>query len=374
MSRCLDTRFQTTIFSQSVSTSGDCAYTNGSSIARIISLLPVVRRAKGVTASLNDGAFDTFVSERLGRFDLFHGVTGQCLKSIQRAKKLGAATILDSVTFHIDDFGEAQDRECAKFGIQPAVIERARERMRGEYECADAIRVMSTRARDSFVSRGIPESKVCVVPPFFNIDEFPLSKRSDAMFRVSFVGLIEPWKGFHYLIEAFQNLRLPDSELVIWGGTGSRAVRRYMDAATARTPNVILRPVEVRSVGYGNVYGDTSVLVLPSLADGFGFVVAEAMACGVPAIVTEKTGAADLIEDGVSGYIIPAGDSSAIAERLEYLKRYPKRLESMGSAARIAVAAYTLNATRRYYDACLSKLSIRSHPRIQMEVASDQPT
>jgi glycosyltransferase involved in cell wall biosynthesis len=98
-----------------------------------------------------------------------------------------------------------------------------------------------------------------------------------------------------------------------------------------------VRPVEVRKAGYGEVYGKTSVLVHPSLADGFSYAVVEAMACGVPVIVTDNTGAADLVEDGVNGYVVPTADARAIAERLEYLHRHPEVLPRMGEQAREAV-------------------------------------
>jgi glycosyltransferase involved in cell wall biosynthesis len=77
-----------------------------------------------------------------------------------------------------------------------------------------------------------------------------------------------------------------------------------------------------------------SVLVHPSLADGFSYAVAEAMACGLPVIVSDNTGAADLVEDGVQGYVVPTGDAHAIAERLHHLHSHPELLAQMGARAR----------------------------------------
>ncbi len=94
------------------------------------------------------------------------------------------------------------------------------------------------------------------------------------------------------MVEAFDRLRLPESELILWGGCGSRPVTNYMNAKMASNPAIKLRPVEIRKAGLDEVYGRASVLVLPSLADGFGYVVGEAMASGLPVIATTKTGAA----------------------------------------------------------------------------------
>jgi glycosyltransferase involved in cell wall biosynthesis len=108
-----------------------------------------------------------------------------------------------------------------------------------------------------------------------------------------------------------------------------------------RNPRIFLRPVEVRTVGFAQVYGGMSVLVHPSLADGYAYVVAEAMACGVPVIVTSNTGASDLVVDGENGFIVAPGDAAAITDRLQLLARDRERVRRMGTAARAAVARLT---------------------------------
>jgi glycosyltransferase involved in cell wall biosynthesis len=150
---------------------------------------------------------------------------------------------------------------------------------------------------------------------------------------VSYVGMLEPWKGFHYLVDAFNSLDLPESELILWAGTGSRAVSEYFHRKMQQNPRIQLRPVVVRN-SYGEVYGKSSVLVHPSLSDGFGYVVGEAMASGIPVIVTENTGAADLVVDGKNGYIVPVRDAEAIRERLAHLAAHPAVLKEMGRQAR----------------------------------------
>jgi glycosyltransferase involved in cell wall biosynthesis len=174
---------------------------------------------------------------------------------------------------------------------------------------------------------------------------------------VSFVGLLEPWKGFHHLIAAFDLLRLPDSELILWGGPGSPPVNRFLRAAIARNPAIVVHPVEVRQIGYGEVYARSSVFVHPSLSDGFGYTVLEAMASGLPVIVTDGTGAADLIVDGHNGYVVPGGQSDPIAERLEHLYHNPALMRRMGEAARRTAADLTLERFRRLYVARLQALA-----------------
>jgi glycosyltransferase involved in cell wall biosynthesis len=82
-----------------------------------------------------------------------------------------------------------------------------------------------------------------------------------------------------------------------------------------------------------DLYSQASVLVLPSVEDGFGLVIGQAMACGVPVIATTNTGGPDLITDGVDGFIVPVRDAGAIRERLEHLYRNPDIRVAMGRAA-----------------------------------------
>jgi glycosyltransferase involved in cell wall biosynthesis len=89
------------------------------------------------------------------------------------------------------------------------------------------------------------------------------------------------------------------------------------------------------------LYSDCSVFVLPSLADSFSLATLEAMACGLPVIVSENTGAADLIENGREGFVVPIRDARCLAQRLEQLYLDRDRVEAMGKAARQAALRMT---------------------------------
>jgi glycosyltransferase involved in cell wall biosynthesis len=246
-------------------------------------------------------------------------------------------TVLDVVNTHVDDFRSHVERESRKFGLKGNIGPAMYQRILQEYRTADVVRVMSERSRRTFLSRGFPEEKLVVASPPMDVAEFPQAVFKQGVFRVGFVGLIEPWKGFHYLLEAWESLRPKHAELVLWGGPGSRAATNMIREFQARDTSLIVKPEEVRRVGYAEVYGKMSVLVHPSMADGFSYSVVEAMASGVPVIVTDNTGAADLVEDGVNGYVVPIADVRALQERLEHLHRHPELLPAMGARARETV-------------------------------------
>jgi glycosyltransferase involved in cell wall biosynthesis len=83
----------------------------------------------------------------------------------------------------------------------------------------------------------------------------------------------------------------------------------------------------------GEVYSQGSVLVVPSIQEGLALVQAQAMACGLPVVATENSGAEDLFSDGVEGFIVPPRDPDAIRERILFLHARPAVCAEMGRAA-----------------------------------------
>src|SRR6185312_4508217 len=119
----------------------------------------------------------------------------------------------------------------------------------------------------------------------------------------------------------------------------TRHVRRYSDALRAR-----LSPAAAARVRFlGTVplpaliraYRMSDLLVLPSIwQESYGLPVAEAMACGVPVLASASGGVPELIEDGVTGQLVPRLDTQALARALREMAADPARLREMGRAAR----------------------------------------
>jgi glycosyltransferase involved in cell wall biosynthesis len=128
---------------------------------------------------------------------------------------------------------------------------------------------------------------------------------------VLFAGSITQRKGVKYLLEAIKQLDSPMLELVMVGDIvgNSAALEAYKGY--------------FRSVGYVShellaaYFGMSDVLVLPSIYDAFGLVALEAMAAGLPVIVSEHTAAgSDVVRDGIDGFVIPIRDIGALKDRL----------------------------------------------------------
>jgi glycosyltransferase involved in cell wall biosynthesis len=131
-------------------------------------------------------------------------------------------------------------------------------------------------------------------------------------------------KGIALLLEAFDRLSVSNVEPVsnvelrIVGGWSTRSVRRRIQSRMRKDPRITVQPGDPLPV-----LQKADVFVHPSYEDGFGYAPMEALACGVPVVVTEDTGMKEYVRDGVNGFIVPTGSVDAIVAALENLIRSP---------------------------------------------------
>jgi glycosyltransferase involved in cell wall biosynthesis len=203
-------------------------------------------------------------------------------------------------------------------------------------DLADVIFVLSSHHRQTFEQSGVDPSKLVIAPPGIDVNLFhPLPRLRHDRFTVGFVGQIGQRKGLSYLIDAVSRSGVPDADLVLVGPV----IGTFAPWATA--PGVHHLPSQGR-LALPAIYATFDVFALPSLVEGFGLTALEAMACGVPTIVSEHTFASDVITDGVDGYIVPIRNPEAIAERIRYLHDNPAERQRMGEAARQRALGFSL--------------------------------
>ena len=118
----------------------------------------------------------------------------------------------------------------------------------------------------------------------------------DNTFRLLYLAFTTPLKGLHYLLDAWEQAKLPNAELLIVGGFSSMPseLREWYESRIRKNPSIVLAPGTDEPEKY---YWQSSAFVFPTLTEGFGKVTLEAMACGIPVITTEH--AAGIVEDGV---------------------------------------------------------------------------
>lgn len=283
-----------------------------------------------------DRVHDLF-SRRLARFvppdsDVFIGLSSFCLQAIEHAKGYGQITIVDHGSLHQRTERRLLEEEGRLHNLPMDLApEWIIEKEGLEFHVADRVMVLSQAAKRSLIEEGIGAEKIFVNPCGVELSQFsPAEKKQDDVFRIIYCGNISPRKGVHYLLQAFAELNLDNAELWLIGSAPSPSFGRLI--AQHKSAKVRFLGTFPQS-GLRQIYTKGSVFVLPSLADGFGMVVPQAMACGLPVIVTRNVGAADIVTEGVDGYIVPIRDVSVLKEKIRILYEQSAVRQQMSLAA-----------------------------------------
>ena len=283
--------------------------------------------------------------------DLFHGWSGSSLRSLRYCRGEGITSFMENPAPHVRHGEEIISAEYDALGIRwkktpelfPGFFGFSPGDQQEEYDTAGYLILESEFTRDTFLAQGFPAGKLVLLPRGVDTVRFrPLeAPRPDRPFRVVFFGPLGVRKGTRYLLDAWSKLKLRDAELVMLGSVQAD-LQSVVERIAAADPTI-------RLVGfvkdYVRFYHDSSVFVLPSLSEGSAKTTYEAMACGLPVIVTPNAGS--VARDGEDGFLVPPKDSEALQEKL--LKLYEDRgmRETMGRNARKRIEMFTWDAHRK---------------------------
>ncbi len=202
----------------------------------------------------------------------------------------------------------------------------------------------SSFTRRSLIENGAPASAIRVVPYGVDLGRFrpDPSRRATpgAKLRLLFVGRINQRKGVKYLLEALRLLKSDQIELTICGRVvdGLELFKPFADRVTIR-PSVSLSELQA-------AYQSADLFVFPSVAEGFGQVLLEALASGLPILSTTHTAAPDLIDEGVEGFIVEPRRPDLIAEKIDWAVEHRTELAIMGERARERATQFTAERFR----------------------------
>jgi starch synthase len=286
---------------------------------------------------LRDVAFDRWVARRQIRAcdaQGFWGFQGSCHDSLAAARARGLLAVAEFATGHVvaaERILAAEAERCPEWADSlnncgfPAWY---RRRLEAEPHRADVCVVASSFSRATLEEAGVPAERIRLLPLGADVRRIEFAPRpARGPFRVLFVGSVGQRKGIKYLLDAYERVRSANTRLVVAGpmvGSG-RAFEAYRPHAEY-----------LGRVDQARVFAEMArshVLVLPSLFEGFGLVMVEAMAAGLPVIGSTHSAAPDIIEDGVSGYVVRPDDVDALSDRLMSLARDRDLVGEMGRRA-----------------------------------------
>ncbi len=218
------------------------------------------------------------------------------------------------------------------------------DRLVAETQMAKQFLVASSFTRNTLIENGTPPESVHLIPYGVDLQRFvpPENPRGiSGPLRLLFVGTITQRKGIKYLLEALRLLGEAPVELTVCG--------RVVDDLA------IFKPFEKQvkilpSASFPELlaaYRAADLFVFPSVAEGFGHVLLEALASGLPIVSTTHTAAPDLIEDGREGFVIEPRRPDLIASRIEWATQNRHQLREMQVAARTRAEQFTWERFRR---------------------------
>ena len=257
---------------------------------------------------------------------IYHGFIDSGLGSLKIARARGLATVLEITLPPSARVMVAQElRRLGRTDVQmPNLsVELA------EINTADYLVAQSTFGVTYLIEQGVPAHRIFLLPLGVDTARFhPLgAPRPEPPFRGLFVGHLSVRKGLHHLLQAWSELDLPQAELVLVGNP----VDKHGAALLERYRGTYRRLGFVTHERLPEVYRDCDIFVFPSLAEGGALVISEALASGLPCVVSAN--APSVLRDGLEGCIVPVGDVAALKERI--LRLYSDR----ALRARMAAAA-----------------------------------
>lgn len=257
-----------------------------------------------------------------------HGFVDSCSRFLASARRQGATTVLEMA---LPPWGEEIIApEYERLGYRYPRNRQIREHQ-AEIDQADYVVAQNAFSVDWLQAHGVTSDRIALLPVGvdtvrFQPDNNP-DRDPDRPFRAIFVGHQSIRKGLHILLDAWRDLALDNAELLLVGPiTDDIGERLHEEYAGIFTYVGMTQPDRL-----AELYRSADLLVCPSLFEGGPMVVLEAMASGIPCVVSSS--ACSVVRDGTDGIIVPVADSKALAHAIGTLYNDRPMIERMGIAA-----------------------------------------
>jgi glycosyltransferase involved in cell wall biosynthesis len=276
-------------------------------------LTPLMRFSPAWRMWAGSVRFDAAAARRLPAAEHLIAFNGTALGQFRAARRAGFDSVgLMSANSHIRRVIRQHERAYRQYPLERPWATRLVARNLAEYGQADRIHVASRYVWESFMQEGFSEEVLSMFPltpdPRFRPGS---AAGGSSTFDVVYCGSLLVHKGVPLLLDAVRRLPYPDLRLVLVGGWKTRSMRRFIERACAEDPRIAVSPGDPLAHLQA-----ARLCVHPAYEDGFAYAPAEALACGVPVIVSEDTGMKELLDAPGSGMVVPTGDLDALTEAI----------------------------------------------------------
>lgn len=271
---------------------------------------------------------DYIVARRLerlvGQVDVVHAWPLGAQRTLETAARLGIPTVLERPNAHTGFAYDVVAKECARIGVQlphnyeHAFNAKALQREELEYSRAFRILCASEFSRSTFIDKGFPPSQLARHTYGFDEQQFypaPTRRSKEKGLSVLFAGLCAVRKGLHFALEAWLK---SDASLRGTFSIAGEFLPSYKDKLHPMLTHPSVRVLGQRQ-DLPSLMRDSDILVLPSIEEGFGLVVAEAIGSGCVPLVSNAC--TEVCEHMRNGLVHRVGDVSALAQQFSLLDR-----------------------------------------------------
>ena len=289
---------------------------------------------------IRDRLHDAWVCHRVKKQQpyILIGSEKSCKDSFLAVKKYNGICILDLAQVHVNELDKIRNEHLflKKEWGNDFLFENIKKIKLIEYDLADYILVISSKTKYSLLKAGISGNKLFSVTLGFNPKVFYKNPHrpiiNNRRLQLIFVGNLSEAKGISFLLKIMKRL-LPFPVSLTLIGSNAHPFR-----SKTNLPNISFAGI-LDQLSVANYLRNADVFVFPSYLDSWGMAVVEAMACGLPVIVSEEVGASECIDHKV-GFILPLIEDQWINAMLILLYN-PNLTRQMGVQAAIKVSSFT---------------------------------
>ena len=265
----------------------------------------------------------------------YEGFAAAAAKKIAKSFGYRLALVVES---HGDFEASVQFERCGAPAFYRRLMRRA---ARFSLQQADLLRAVSA-ATQRQLEKWSPAKSIVRFPAWTDMEAFLSAGAEEKEYfsqGILYAGVLTPQKGVHHLIEAFAAIatEFPEARLTLVGRAQDEIytaeLKRQVVGAGLSDRVCFAAPLPQANLALW--MKNAAVLVLPSISEGLGRVIIEAMAAATPVIASDVGGIPEIVKDGDNGFLVPPGDERGLAEKLRWILKNPHEARRMGRRARV---------------------------------------